>query len=60
VHVTEDGPTHEARSKIMYSRTFSCAVKGVVGHSAGKVVPYVLAPPLKVDTWKSLKIAWPH
>ncbi len=57
MHVTEDGPTQDAKSKIMYSRTLSCAVRGVVGHSFGKTIPCVLAPPLKFDTWKSLKIA---
>jgi hypothetical protein len=60
VHVTVDGPTHDARSKIMYSRTFSCGVKGVVRHSLGKVMPVVLESPLKSDTWKSLKMACPH
>jgi hypothetical protein len=44
------GDTHEARSKSMYSRTFSCALK-LLGHSPGNRVPLAL---LTFDTWKSL------
>src|SRR3984957_13082625 len=52
------GPgTQEARSQIMYSRIFSCAVSGLLSHSAGKVVP---GPSDAFATWKSLKMTCPH
>ena len=40
----------------MNSSTFSCAVSGVLEHSAGKVRPPVVAP----LTWKSLNSTRPH
>ena len=46
------GPgTHEARSQIMYSRTFSCAVSPLASHSAGNTVAGESAV---FVTWKSL------
>src|SRR4051812_38682339 len=49
--------THDARSKSMYARTFSCEVSGLLSHSAGKTLSLVLLP---VVTWKSLKRTRPH
>jgi hypothetical protein len=51
------GPTQEARSQIMYSRTRSCGVSALVSHSAGKRSAFV---ELWLLTWKSLKMACPH
>jgi hypothetical protein len=39
LHVGTSGVTHDPRSKIMYSRSFSCGVIGPATHSLGKVRP---------------------
>src|SRR4051812_49175611 len=51
------GCTHDARSKSMNSSTFSCGVRGLSLHSAGKTTFWVVAASL---TWKSLNSTRPH
>ena len=55
VHVdVGGGGTHDARSKIMYSRIFCCAsIAEWSLHSSGNVVPF---DRFALLTWKSLKI----
>src|SRR5271163_4741103 len=51
------GTTHELRSKIMNSSSFSCALMAPAAHSAGKIIPFE-SPTF--STWKSSKSTRPH
>ena len=51
------GVTHDPRSKIMNSSSFSCAVIGFESHSAGK---WTFGLVLVLFTWKSLNSTRPH
>jgi hypothetical protein len=47
---------HEERSKIRYSKTFSCGVIGLTEQCVG----HVALPELALMTWKSLNNTRPH
>jgi hypothetical protein len=52
----ESGETHDARSNIMNSSSFSCGDMAVLLHSPG----YSYCVLVEFSTWKSLKTTLPH